>query len=46
MGFKDFAGSGVIHLSAGLAGMIGTIVIGPRLGYIKSKQLNKNDFEY
>ena len=35
IGFKDFAGSGVIHLSAGIAGLIGTTVVGPRLSYIK-----------
>ena len=37
IGFKDFAGAGVIHLSAGLAGLIGTTILGPRLGFAKTK---------
>ncbi|KXZ42195.1 hypothetical protein GPECTOR_185g278 [Gonium pectorale] len=31
-GYIDFAGSGVIHMTGGLAGLIGAIMVGPRLG--------------
>mmetsp|Transcript_26309 Transcript_26309/g.42982 ORF Transcript_26309/g.42982 Transcript_26309/m.42982 type:complete len:595 (+) Transcript_26309:2418-4202(+) len=32
MGFLDFAGSGVIHMMAGCAGLIGASLLGPRTG--------------
>lgn len=32
MGVMDFAGSGVVHMVGGFAGMIGTMITGPRLG--------------
>ncbi|GLI67715.1 hypothetical protein VaNZ11_011983 [Volvox africanus] len=31
-GYIDFAGSGVIHMTGGLAGLIGAAMVGPRLG--------------
>lgn len=31
-GYVDFAGSGVVHLMGGIIGLIGAIVIGPRIG--------------
>ncbi|MCW4462340.1 ammonium transporter [Sphingomonas sp. BT-65] len=32
-GALDFAGGTVVHINAGVAGLIGCLVIGPRLGY-------------
>ena len=32
LGFKDYAGAGIVHLSAGIAGFMGAYLTGPRLG--------------
>ncbi|OFV96253.1 MAG: hypothetical protein A3F68_09510 [Acidobacteria bacterium RIFCSPLOWO2_12_FULL_54_10] len=36
MGFRDFAGSTVVHAVGGWAGLAGILVLGPRLGKYKS----------
>ena len=35
IGFHDHGGAGVVHMTAGFAGMIGTYILGPRLGFFK-----------
>ncbi len=35
MGALDFAGGTVVHINAGVAGLIGCLVIGPRIGHNK-----------
>jgi Amt family ammonium transporter len=35
MGALDFAGGTVVHINAGIAGLVGCLVIGPRIGHNK-----------
>jgi ammonium transporter, Amt family len=35
MGALDFAGGTVVHINAGIAGLVGCLVIGPRVGFNK-----------
>lgn len=41
LGFKDFAGSGVVHLLGGASGLVGTIIIGPRLQVFSDSKSSK-----
>lgn len=35
LGYKDFGGASLVHLMGGLAGFMGTWIIGPRIGMFK-----------
>ena len=35
IGYQDFAGAGIVHLSAGIAGLIGASASGPRKNRFK-----------
>jgi Amt family ammonium transporter len=35
LGYQDFAGSGVVHITGAFSGLMGAIILGPRLGKFK-----------
>ncbi len=39
-GYIDFAGSGVVHMVGGIAGLMGAIAVGPRIGKFTEKGAN------
>jgi Amt family ammonium transporter len=39
-GYADFAGSGVVHMTGGISGLIGAIALGPRVGRFPDKGSN------
>lgn len=42
LGFVDFAGSGVVHAVGGTAGLLGTVMLGPRKGaFVRNSAVHK-----
>src|SRR3978361_2457528 len=42
MGFLDFAGGAVVHVNAGIAGLICALVLGKRVGYGADNMMPSN----
>jgi Amt family ammonium transporter len=46
LGFKDFAGSGVVHMIGGFLALAGAIVVGPRKGFKEGKIFKGHNMPY
>ncbi|MFZ1680321.1 MAG: ammonium transporter, partial [Rhizobiaceae bacterium] len=42
MGALDFAGGTVVHINAGIAGLVAALVVGPRVGFMKENMAPHN----
>lgn len=42
LGAYDFAGGTVVHINAGIAGLVAAIVVGPRIGFLKEPMAPHN----